>query len=193
MTPHQWMCFPKGSAMMYVRREAQAGLEPAVLSHGFGAGFLSNFVWDGCRDYSPVLILPMALAWWRWVGLERARRYSSDLLAWAVRHLTAAWASDTLVPLGMCGFMALVALPDAAVPGGGGNAWGAATSAHAKTVQDALHYAHRVECPVKCIQGRLFVRVSAFIYNDRDDFRRLGDAVLGMAARGGADGGAAGR
>lgn len=37
---------------------------------------------------------------------------------------------------------------------------GSATSADAKWVQDMLHYQHRIECPVKCVGGRLFVRVS---------------------------------
>jgi hypothetical protein len=36
----------------------------------------------------------------------------------------------------------------------------AATSADAKFVQDSLHYVHAVECPVKCICGRLYVRIS---------------------------------
>jgi hypothetical protein len=36
----------------------------------------------------------------------------------------------------------------------------AATSADAKWVQDSLHYKHRIECPVKCIAGLLYVRIS---------------------------------
>lgn len=36
----------------------------------------------------------------------------------------------------------------------------AATSADAKFVQDMLHHNHAVESPVKCIGGRLYVRIS---------------------------------
>ena len=42
----------------------------------------------------------------------------------------------------------------------GGSSSAVATSADAKWVQDCLHYQHRVEVPVKCVQGRLWVRIS---------------------------------
>lgn len=79
----------------------------------------------------------------------------------------------------MCGAMALVELPQgctaaaqraadlasgtataAAAGSGGGSGSASATSADAKWVQDTLHYQHRIECPVKCVGGRLFVRIS---------------------------------
>lgn len=33
----------------------QAAVRPAVISHGAGSGFVSAFIWDGNRDYSPIL------------------------------------------------------------------------------------------------------------------------------------------
>jgi hypothetical protein len=57
---------------------------------------------------------------------------------------------------------------------------GAASSADAKYVQDVLHYRHRIEVPVKCIQGRLYVRISAALYNELADYRALAVAVQGM-------------
>ncbi len=36
----------------------------------------------------------------------------------------------------------------------------------------------RCQVPVKCIQGQLYVRISAHIYNVRADFERLAEAVL---------------
>lgn len=89
--------------------------------------------------------------------------------------------TGTLVPLSMCGAMALVELPLSCVaaaqkagasgtastpppppPAAGGSTDGssAATSADAKWVQDTLHYQHRIECPVKCVGGRLYMRIS---------------------------------
>lgn len=82
----------------------------------------------------------------------------------------------------MCGAMALVELPlgcaaaaqraegssagaaaAAAATAGSGSPEGGssrATSADAKWLQDTLHYQHRIECPVKCVGGRLYVRIS---------------------------------
>lgn len=45
-----------------------------------------------------------------------------------------------------------------------------------------LHYSARIECPVKCINRTLYVRISCMIYNTRVDYVRLADAVLSHAA-----------
>lgn len=44
---HKWLCCPKGVAFLYVRRELQSQVRPVVVSHGFGSGFSSEFVWTG--------------------------------------------------------------------------------------------------------------------------------------------------
>jgi len=49
-------------------------------------------------------------------------------------------------------------------------------------VQDILHHRFRVECPVKCIQGVLYIRLSAQIYNEPEDYQILDSAVLVIMA-----------
>lgn len=44
---HKWFCSPKGSAFMFVKKELQAQTRPLIISHGFGSGFNSEFVWAG--------------------------------------------------------------------------------------------------------------------------------------------------
>lgn len=97
-----------------------------------------------------------------------------ELLSQAVALLTETWGTTTLVPLDMCACMALVQLPD----GIGQDT--PATSADAKYIQDLLHHHHSIECPVKCIQGVLYVRISAMMYNTIDDYRKLADSVSSM-------------
>ena len=137
--------------------------------------------------------------WW-WpgaqVGIGQAWAAATGLSAWqlqgciweghapaasggAAQHLTRpALGAGTLVPLAMCGAMALVELPSACLAAAraagsksgtaagseaaaaGGPGPGSATSADAKCVQDSLHYRHQIECPVKCIAGRLYARIS---------------------------------
>ena len=46
--------------------------------------------------------------------------------------------------------------------------------------QDLLHLRHRIECPVKCIQGVLYVRISTQIYNSMEDYKKLEAAIRGM-------------
>jgi hypothetical protein len=62
--------------MLYVAPEWQQQVQPPVLSHGAEAGFLSRFIWDGCRDYSPLLAIRTAVLWWR--GLGAAAGPSAD-------------------------------------------------------------------------------------------------------------------
>ncbi|EFJ40706.1 hypothetical protein VOLCADRAFT_119903 [Volvox carteri f. nagariensis] len=152
-------------------------VRPLVVSHGSGSGFTSDFIWDGCRDYTPYLATSSALALWRALDPARVRRYCRGLLREAVALLTSRWGGRLLAPsLEMCGCMALVELPEGLAESD------PATSTDAKYVQDLLHHVHSVECPVKCIQGRLYVRISVHIYNILDDYERLAEAVERIAA-----------
>jgi hypothetical protein len=47
--------------------------------------------------------------------------------------------------------------------------------------QDALHWEHGVEAPVKALGGQLYVRISAHVYNEPGDYEALGRAVLSLA------------
>ena len=53
----------------------------------------------------------------------------------------------------------------------------------AATVQNALHRNFNVEAPIKCLNGRLFMRLSAHIYNTLQHYRCVADAVLCYAAQ----------
>jgi hypothetical protein len=65
----------------------QATIVPPIVSHGYGSGFVSSFVWDGCRDYSGVLIVPALLTFWERFGWEAVRTYCRDLCRMACELL----------------------------------------------------------------------------------------------------------
>ncbi|KAL4426688.1 hypothetical protein ABPG77_004744 [Micractinium sp. CCAP 211/92] len=193
---HKWLCAPRGSAFLHVQRRHQPHVRPLVTSHGHGSGFVSEFIWDGCRDYAPLLGVSAALRAWRTLGPQRVRAHQRQLLAAATDALMLAWGTGLLVPLSMCGSMALVELPPGCLAASRGQSTdsrssqakqgaeaAAATSADAKFVQDMLHHNHAVESPVKCIGGQLYVRISVHIYNELADYERLAAAVLRIAAQ----------
>jgi selenocysteine lyase/cysteine desulfurase len=194
---HKHLCSPRGAAVLWAHPAYRATLRPLVVSHGAGAGFTSDFMWDGCRDYSPALAVTHTLRWWRAIGERRAGAYVTATLAAGVAALLARWQTHTLVPLTLCSNMALVCLPADAPPGAGAAmpappatadaaellqrqppiCDGSCTSADAKEWQDWLHFRAAVEVPVKCIQGCLYVRITAHIYNEARDYEVLADAV----------------
>ena len=48
--------------------------------------------------------------------------------------------------------------------------------------QDFLHFEHRIEVPVKCVHGSLYVRISCHIYNQLADYEKLAAAVQAISA-----------
>ena len=44
---HKWFSAPKGTAFMYVKKKHQNQTRPLVISHGWGSGFNSEFIWQG--------------------------------------------------------------------------------------------------------------------------------------------------
>lgn len=169
---HKWSSVPKASAFMWIRDENVKVIEPAVLSHGAREGLLSSFIWDGTREYSSYLTLPAVLSFWEAQGVDRIRRRCSQLLQDAVDMLTAAFESRRVAR--HAPFMSLVELP---------SVFQGRRDVTSKFVQDALHSHYKVEVPVKQIEGRLYLRISAFVYNDESDYGYLRDAVLELAER----------
>jgi len=177
---HKWFLAPKGCAFLWVEPRHKSNIIAPIISHGFGSGFCSQFMWDGCRDYSSALSISTALKFWRGIGANRIRAYCHSLVTEASLFLSREWNTETLFPSDMHVTMAVVRIPDQSwqgMPGDSVDRPDIATSAHAKTVQDRLHYHHKVEVPVKLINGRLWVRISAHIYNCMEDYHQLAKAV----------------
>ena len=164
---HKWLFAPKGCAFLWARRDAQADLHPTVISHGFGQGFAAEFDWTGTRDPTAWLALPAALDFYRAMGDGSLRARNHALACAAGRLLAAAWRTETAAADAMFGSMALVR-----VPGNPGGTFEAAAALH-----DRLWQRHRVEVPVIPWTGTLWVRVSAQIYNEMDDYGRLAEAI----------------
>lgn len=172
---HKWLCAPKGAAYLHVRRDRQAEIHPGVISHGHepdqpGANFRAEFDWTGTADPTAWLSIPECLRRLEglveggWPGLMARNR----ALALQARELLC----ETLqvaapAPASMIGAIASVPLPLAA-----------ADSPVARLDHEALMGWFRqrgVETwlyPWPCAGGKL-VRISAQLYNDLPDFRRL--------------------
>ncbi|XP_014790800.1 uncharacterized protein LOC106884095 [Octopus bimaculoides] len=159
---HKWLSTPKGCAFMYVDKSRQDTVRPLVISHGYGAGFNSEFIWTGLRDYSSIFAMLVNIDFWRTLGEDRIHSYMRSLIKRA----------DS---------MALVQLPDSLhfVP----PPLTEVDFSCAESIQNDLYHKYNVEVPVKAIQGCLYVRISGHIYNEMSDYERLAEAVLEIAVR----------
>lgn len=178
---HKWFCGPKGTAILHVAPEHQDWVDPLVISHGYGTDFPSGFYWSGLSDFSSWLALDEAIAFWELVGLQPARLYCQYLVLDAAEMLGEAWGTGLGIPAELMGPMALVELPTLSALGGGGGEGYAYE--HAEAVQNAL-FRRRIEVPVKALSGRLYVRISAHIYNVIEEYEVLRDAILEIKASG---------
>ncbi len=169
---HKWLFAPKGAAFLWARRDAQDGLVPPVISHGFGAGFTAAFDWVGTRDPSAWLAVPQGIAFLEGLGSERVRARNHALVLAMAETLAAAWGSELGAPRDSFAAMATLRVP---------GPWPATWEA-GRALRRRLWEAHRVEVPVMPGGNALWVRLSAQVFNVPDEYRRLAAALPALAA-----------
>jgi isopenicillin-N epimerase len=164
---HKWAFTPRASGFLWVAPERREGLHPTVISWGLGQGLSAEFDLTGTRDPSPFLAAPEAIAFFRSLGVEAVRAYNHGLAWEAARHLSRRWGTKLGMEEEMVGTMATVQLPDRM----------GSTPEDAARLRDALLFEDRIEIQLHAWRDRLWVRVSAQVYNDARDIERLAAAV----------------
>jgi isopenicillin-N epimerase len=158
---HKWLCAPKGCAFLWTATAHQTDTHPTTISHGFGKGYLEEFDWTGTRDPTAFLAIEVALDFHEQLGGAALRQRNIDLAAEAASLLARRLNSETISGY-RNGAMRLVRLngaPDLA-----------------KAVRARLLQAG-TDAPVHAIGGALWLRLSAFAYNELEDYARLADIV----------------
>jgi isopenicillin-N epimerase len=168
---HKWLCAPKGCAFLHATPAGQAALHPVTISHGYGKGFLAEFDWTGTTDPSRFLAVTEAIAFHHLLGDAALRERNRDLAAAgtacvAQRINTAAGATGPLAAA-----MGTVRLPVVD-----------ASPEHALEIRARLLSAG-TDAPVHALDGALWLRLSAFAYNQIEDYERLADIVAATLRR----------
>src|SRR5581483_2607364 len=169
---HKWWSAPKGCGFLHARAGRRMELHPVTISHGYGAGFTTEFDWTGTIDPTAYLALPAALEFFNRLGgaelMERNRQLAAD----AGTLLASALGTEVGARPEMAGAMASVRLPFAMVP----------TREGALPVRTALQQA-RCDSPVHGLAGGPWLRVSAYAYNEIADYERLAELLPGVLKR----------
>jgi len=188
---HKWLCAPKGSAFLWVRRDRQADVRPLTISHGANmprpgrSRFRVEFDWTGTSDPTAWMTVPRAIAYVGALlpgGWPAVMARNRALALEARRRLCAAAGTPAPCPDDMIGSLASVILPDGPAAEIG---W-----RRPDPLQRRLFEAWGIEVPVMSWPAppRRLVRVSAQLYNSGEDSARLAGALAKelAAERGGA-------
>ncbi len=165
---HKWALAPKSAAFLHARRDAQARLEPLVVSWdsgglprgSTGSRFIDQLQWSGTHDPSAALAVPAALdfmASHRWSEVGAACHLRLQHLLDEISTLTGLPSCYSPEP-GRFAQMAVAELPAAV---------------DVATLQARLYDEHRVEAPLLDWNGRKFIRLSLQGYNDEADIQAL--------------------
>jgi len=179
---HKWICAPKGSGFLHVRRDRQSLVRPLVISHGANSPrtdrsrFQIEFAWTGTHDPSAFLSVPEAL---RVMGAQLPGGWPelmqrNRVLALAARQTLC----DRLRIQPPChaeliGALASLPMPDA--PEGQQST----SPLYLDPLQDRLLERHGIEVPFIPWPAwpRRLLRVSAQLYNSLPQYKRLATAL----------------
>ncbi|HXP73187.1 MAG TPA: aminotransferase class V-fold PLP-dependent enzyme [Stellaceae bacterium] len=160
---HKWLMAPRGTGILWARRDLQAALHPLTISHGYRKGFIEEFDWTGTKELTGWLSAPAGIEFFHRMGGERLMTRNRDLVHAMARMLSEAWGTPLGGPLEMFASMAVIALPNA----------GAATPERSTELRLHLAEQHGIEAAVNASDGRLWVRIMAQAYNEPADYERL--------------------
>ena len=193
---HKWLCAPKGSAFLHVRRERQAAIRPLVISHGANAPrdgeslFRLEFDWLGTVDPTPYLAIPAALDFIATLvpgGWREAMRANHELALAGRELIGRAVGAAAVAPPELVGSIAAVTLPFDLEPHPPAPHPGAAREAThpLDPLHEHLQNDFGIQVPVytwphtpaATRPALRLLRVSAQLYNSLEDYSRLAAAL----------------
>ncbi|HTQ34558.1 MAG TPA: aminotransferase class V-fold PLP-dependent enzyme [Stellaceae bacterium] len=170
---HKWAFAARGTAVIWCAPERQAALHPVAISHPLGQGFAAEFDFSGTRDNSGWLAVPDALDYLEALGLDSVRAYNDALSREVAESWRDAWDSEIAAAPEFRAAMASVRLPGV----------NAADRTAARRIARHLREAHGITAGVMVIDGGVWLRVSAQIYNELSDYAPLAAIGRDLAHR----------
>jgi isopenicillin-N epimerase len=175
---HKWVCAPKGAAFLWVRRDKQAQVQPAVVSHGNNtprpghSAFQDRFDWAGTFDPTAWLCVGEAIRWMERLlpGGWPAIREANHALAVSARRLLCQRLNiEPPCPEEMLGSMATLPLPE--------RFQGRPRSGKIDAGQLRLYDEFGIEAPFVRVNRRGYFRISAHLYNSLSEYEYLANAM----------------
>ena len=167
-TCHKWLCAPKGSSFLYVRKSFQANIKPQVVSWGEEGDdpgpsqFQMDFQWQGTKDMSSFLSIPSAIHFIESNNWKENHKISKELILEVSEDLKNLFGTNPLFKSeDWVGQMVSHPLP----------------SNTPENLKEMLWEKFLIEVPVFEWKKQKYKRVSAHFYNDRNDMNTLINAL----------------
>ena len=167
-TCHKWLCAPKGSSFLYVRKSFQANIKPQVVSWGEEGDdpgpsqFQMDFQWQGTKDMSSFLSIPSAIHFIESNNWKENHKISKELILEVSEDLKNLFGTNPLFKSeDWVGQMVSHPLP----------------SNTPENLKEMLWEKFLIEVPVFEWKKQKYIRVSAHFYNDRNDMKTLINAL----------------
>jgi len=161
---HKWLCAPKGTSFLYVRKELQINITPQTISWGEEGEdpgptqFLMDFQWQGTRDMSAFLSIPSAINFVKKNKWRENHIDSKKIIIETSQLLTDLLTTEPLfIGDDWVGQMVSHRLPKNSP----------------ETLKNNLWEDFSIEVPIFEWQNQNFIRVSVHYYNDKSDIEKL--------------------
>ena len=178
---HKWLCAPKGAGFLWVNEHDRSEIHPPTISYWYReatearSAYHMEFDWTGTDDPTPWLCVPPAIDYLAslvpdgWPGLRERNR---ELALEARDILCDALEVDPPAPDDLLGTLATVPLPDRPADAEVGPLYG-------DPLQRELSEEHGFEVPVVDWPEapKRHIRVSAHLYNRREEYEELATAL----------------
>ena len=163
---HKWLCAPKGSAFLHARPEAQALLEPRIVSWDWEEpAWADRHRWVGTRDPSAHLTVGAAIDFQAEHDWDAVRGRCHALAVTATRRLSGLGLEPMAESEDEYAQMVAFRLPPC----------------DAEAVERRLFDEHRIDVAAQTWRGEPTLRVSFQGYNDETDLDALVDALRRIA------------
>lgn len=168
---HKWLFAPRGCGLLWTSPVRQAESFPAVLSHGTDEGYTKAFDWIGTRDVTPWLCFEVSAQAHSEFGDERLMTRNRILASEGAALIAERLRTRVPVPASLRGAMAAIPL--------GRETPMADVAVH---MRRAFTRDHGIVAPIYGFGGQIWIRISAQIYNQIEDYRACSEALIKLRA-----------
>ena len=164
---HKWMCSPKGTAFLYVKKELQDKIKPLVISWGYDSDmpshsqFLDYMQWQGTNDLSSYLTIPDTIVFLEKHNWPKVAQECRKLNIWARKQINNLLNVRPIADEKFLGQMSSISIKSDNI------------------LQDQINFylKYKIQIPFIKWNDSEFIRISIQAYNNKKDIEKLLDAL----------------